>query len=142
MRRCPLAFTPPAHAGFGIGHVGQQALAVFQKRTAFVRQRDAPRGAHQQLHAQVLLQRVEPPAHDRRRHALGAWRRPSGCPSAGHGGHASSTRPARRPVRRLRHPVRRLQVALAAEQLFPGRGDALALLWRDKQIEYTRLLPR
>jgi len=31
-------------------------------------------------------------------------------------------------------------VGLAAEQLFPGHGDALALLWRDKQIEYTRLL--
>ena len=31
-------------------------------------------------------------------------------------------------------------VGLAAEQLFPGRGDALALLWRDKQIDYTRLL--
>ncbi len=31
-------------------------------------------------------------------------------------------------------------VALTAEQLFPGRGDALALLWRDKQIDYTRLL--
>ena len=30
-------------------------------------------------------------------------------------------------------------VGLAAEQLFPGRGDALALLWRDKQIDYTRL---
>ena len=30
-------------------------------------------------------------------------------------------------------------VALLAEQLFPGRGDALAQLWRDKQIEYTRL---
>jgi len=30
-------------------------------------------------------------------------------------------------------------VGLAAEQLFAGRGDALALLWRDKQIEYTRL---
>jgi 2-haloacid dehalogenase len=30
-------------------------------------------------------------------------------------------------------------VALAAEQLFAGRGEALALLWRDKQIEYTRL---
>jgi 2-haloacid dehalogenase len=27
-----------------------------------------------------------------------------------------------------------------AEQLFPGRGEKLALLWRDKQIEYTRLL--
>jgi 2-haloacid dehalogenase len=30
-------------------------------------------------------------------------------------------------------------VGLLAEQLFPGRGEALALLWRDKQIEYTRL---
>jgi 2-haloacid dehalogenase len=31
-------------------------------------------------------------------------------------------------------------VALTAEQLFPGRGEALAALWRDKQIEYTRLV--
>ncbi len=31
-------------------------------------------------------------------------------------------------------------VALMAEQLWPGRGEALAALWRDKQIEYTRLL--
>jgi 2-haloacid dehalogenase len=31
-------------------------------------------------------------------------------------------------------------VALAAEQRFAGRGEALAQLWRDKQIEYTRLL--
>ena len=31
-------------------------------------------------------------------------------------------------------------VAHAAEQLFPGRGEKLALLWRDKQLEYTRLL--
>ena len=31
-------------------------------------------------------------------------------------------------------------VALAAEQLFPGRGDALSVLWRDKQIEYTHLV--
>jgi 2-haloacid dehalogenase len=31
-------------------------------------------------------------------------------------------------------------VGLLAEQLFPGHGDRLALLWRDKQIEYTRLL--
>ena len=27
-----------------------------------------------------------------------------------------------------------------AEQLFPGKGAALALAWRDKQIEYTRLI--
>jgi 2-haloacid dehalogenase len=31
-------------------------------------------------------------------------------------------------------------VALLAEQLFPGFGDRLAHLWRDKQIEYTRLV--
>jgi 2-haloacid dehalogenase len=31
-------------------------------------------------------------------------------------------------------------VALAAEQLFAGQGQALALAWRDKQIDYTRLL--
>jgi len=30
-------------------------------------------------------------------------------------------------------------VALLAEQLFPGFGDRLSVLWRDKQIEYTRL---
>jgi 2-haloacid dehalogenase len=27
-----------------------------------------------------------------------------------------------------------------AEQLFPGHGSALGVLWRDKQIEYTRLV--
>ena len=31
-------------------------------------------------------------------------------------------------------------VGLLAEQLFPGQGQALAALWRDKQIEYTRLV--
>ena len=31
-------------------------------------------------------------------------------------------------------------VGLLAEQLFPGRGQALGVLWRDKQIEYTRLV--
>ena len=30
-------------------------------------------------------------------------------------------------------------VALLGEQLFPGFGERLAVLWRDKQIEYTRL---
>ncbi|HSW08364.1 haloacid dehalogenase type II [Aquabacterium sp.] len=30
-------------------------------------------------------------------------------------------------------------VGLAAEQLFAGQGQALASLWRDKQIDYTRL---
>jgi 2-haloacid dehalogenase len=31
-------------------------------------------------------------------------------------------------------------VALAAEQMFPGRGQALSVMWRDKQIEYTQLV--
>jgi 2-haloacid dehalogenase len=31
-------------------------------------------------------------------------------------------------------------VALQAEQLFPGHGERLSVLWRDKQIEYTRLV--
>ncbi len=31
-------------------------------------------------------------------------------------------------------------VSLLAEQLFPGHGQALSLLWRDKQIEYSRLV--
>jgi 2-haloacid dehalogenase len=30
-------------------------------------------------------------------------------------------------------------VGLLAEQLFPGQGTALSQLWREKQIEYTRL---
>jgi 2-haloacid dehalogenase len=30
-------------------------------------------------------------------------------------------------------------VGLLAEQLFPGHGTALGILWRDKQIEYTRI---
>ncbi len=30
-------------------------------------------------------------------------------------------------------------IAAAAERRFPGHGDRLAVLWRDKQIEYTRL---
>ncbi len=31
-------------------------------------------------------------------------------------------------------------VGMLAEQLFPGHGERLAQLWRDKQIDYTRLL--
>jgi 2-haloacid dehalogenase len=31
-------------------------------------------------------------------------------------------------------------VSHLAEQLFPGHGVAISLLWRDKQIEYTRLV--
>jgi 2-haloacid dehalogenase len=30
-------------------------------------------------------------------------------------------------------------VSLLAEQLFPGHGERLSILWRDKQIDYTRL---
>ena len=31
-------------------------------------------------------------------------------------------------------------VGLLAEQFFPGRGEALGLMWRDRQIDYTRLV--
>ncbi len=31
-------------------------------------------------------------------------------------------------------------VSAMAETLFPGRGNALSVLWRDKQIEYSRLV--
>ncbi len=31
-------------------------------------------------------------------------------------------------------------VALLAEQLFPGQGERLSLLWRERQIEYARLV--
>ena len=31
-------------------------------------------------------------------------------------------------------------VGAAAETLFPGHGERLGILWRDKQIEYTRLV--
>ena len=31
-------------------------------------------------------------------------------------------------------------VSALAEELFPGHGQALSVLWRDKQIEYTRLV--
>jgi 2-haloacid dehalogenase len=30
-------------------------------------------------------------------------------------------------------------VGALAEELFPGNGKAISELWRDKQIEYTRL---
>lgn len=30
-------------------------------------------------------------------------------------------------------------IGALAERLYPGKGEALAALWRDKQIEYTRL---
>jgi 2-haloacid dehalogenase len=31
-------------------------------------------------------------------------------------------------------------VGLRAEQMFPGQGDRLARLWRDKQVDYSRLV--
>ena len=57
------------HAGLGIGHIGQQALAVFQKGAALMGEGEAPGGAHQQLHAQAFLQGVDAPPHHRGRHA-------------------------------------------------------------------------
>jgi hypothetical protein len=72
-----------ADAGLGIGQIGQQALAVLEKGAALVRERDAPRGAQQQLDAQALFQRIDAPADHRRRHALGARRSRQAAP----GGH-------------------------------------------------------
>ena len=31
-------------------------------------------------------------------------------------------------------------ISAMAETLFPGQGSALSVLWRDKQIEYSRLV--
>ena len=31
-------------------------------------------------------------------------------------------------------------ISSLAESLFPGQGQALSVLWRDKQIEYSRLI--
>ncbi|MCY1364805.1 hypothetical protein D9M69_516260 [compost metagenome] len=64
-----------AHAGLGVRELGQEALAVFEKGTAFVRERDAARGAHQQLDAQAFFERVDATAHDRGRHAFRLGRR-------------------------------------------------------------------
>jgi hypothetical protein len=36
-----------------------------------MRERDAPRGAHHELHAKALFQSIEPAPNDRSRHALG-----------------------------------------------------------------------
>jgi hypothetical protein len=55
-----------------MGHVGEQALAVFEKGAALVREADAPRGAHEQFDAQVRLERVDAPPDQRGRHALSA----------------------------------------------------------------------
>ena len=60
-----------ADTGLGIGYIGQHALAVFQKRTALVREADAPRGAHHELDAQALFQRVQAAANDGCRNAFG-----------------------------------------------------------------------
>ena len=43
-------------------------------------------------------------------------------------------------VRRLRHAVRRLQRLRAGRAAVPGFGERLSVVWRDKQIEYTRLV--
>jgi 2-haloacid dehalogenase len=31
-------------------------------------------------------------------------------------------------------------IGALAEQLYPGQGAAISVLWRDKQIDYTRLI--
>ena len=67
-------YAPSTDAGLCVRHIGQDALAIFQKRAALVRQRDAPGGAQQQLHAQALFQPIQAPAHDRGGYAFGIRR--------------------------------------------------------------------
>ena len=62
-------------AGLGVGQVGEHALAVFQERAAFMRERQAAGGADQQLHAQAALQCVQAPADDSGGHVF--------CPGSG-----------------------------------------------------------
>ncbi|MNS92646.1 hypothetical protein D3C72_1267890 [compost metagenome] len=57
-------------AGLGVVQVVQDALAVFQEGRAFKGQADLARGPYQQLDAQALLQRVDAPPDDGRRHAF------------------------------------------------------------------------
>ncbi len=63
-----------ADAGFGVGQIGEQALAVLEEGAALVGQRQSAGGSQQQLDAQTLLQRVEPSPDDRRRHPFGLRR--------------------------------------------------------------------
>ncbi|KOT02782.1 hypothetical protein DM50_4157 [Burkholderia mallei] len=55
------------HARLGVLHVVDDALAILEERRAFERQRELARGAHEQLHAEPLLERVKPAADDRGR---------------------------------------------------------------------------
>ena len=48
---------------------------MLQKGAALVREGQLARGAQHQLHTEALLQRVEPAAHDGRRHTFGLRRR-------------------------------------------------------------------
>jgi hypothetical protein len=63
-----------ADTRLGARQIRQQALAVFEKGTALVGQRDAPGGAQQQLDAQAFLERVDAPPDHRRRHPFGRRR--------------------------------------------------------------------
>src|SRR5688500_6877050 len=183
-----------------------------------MRQRDAARVAHQQLHAQPLFQCIDAPADHRRRHTLGVGRRgqtalgrhrgerldlhqPIHGPDISHldvidqlrfprdwrrcccnakpcrwpmGRAMRKFKPTKssipRPRRSESRPRQRIEcvpmvtaahllptpravlfdvygtlfdvysVGVRAESLFAGAGARLALLWRDKQIEYTRLV--
>ena len=62
------------HAGFGVLHLVNDALAVFEKGRAFEGQRDLARGAHQQFDAETLFERVDAAADDGRRDAFGRSR--------------------------------------------------------------------
>jgi len=52
--------------------VAQQSLAVFEEGAALEGERDAPRGSHEQAHAQARFERVDATTDHGRRHAFGA----------------------------------------------------------------------
>lgn len=66
-------------------------------------------------------------------------------PGSTHAPFAQAIEPARNPPRAVLFDAYGTlfdvySVAQLAEELFPGHGQAVSVLWRDKQIEYTRLV--
>jgi hypothetical protein len=62
------------HAGLGVLHVVDDALAILEKRRAFEGQRDLACSAHQQFDAKALFECIDAAADDRGRDAFGERR--------------------------------------------------------------------
>ena len=72
MRRCPLAFTPPALTlASALAQSASRRWQSSRKALPSCVRLMLARRAHQQLHAQPRLERVDAPADDRRRDAFG-----------------------------------------------------------------------